>query len=90
MDIVPGKVKCLSSKLVFAKKPGRMLSHLGYKGPSGIRDKGVSKYKKSTLQIRGLFSSCGGTPPKRPSRDHSDKYSTPRAENTNVMELSPT
>lgn len=87
VDIALGKVKCLSCDSVFAKKPARMLSHLGYKGPFGIRDKGVSLCKKSTFQIRGLFSSCGGTPPKRPSRDHSDECGTPRAGNTNVMEL---
>jgi hypothetical protein len=35
-----GKVKCLMYEAVFAKKPTRMLSHLGYEGPSSIRDKG--------------------------------------------------
>ena len=87
VEIVPGKVKCLSCESVFAKKPARMLSHVGHIGPSGIPDTRVSLCKKSTFQIRGLFSSCGGTPPKRPSRDHSDECGTPRAGNTNVMEL---
>ena len=64
-----------------------MLSHVGHIGPSGIPDTRVSLCKKSTFQIRGLFLNCRGTPPKRPSRDHSDECGTPRAGNTNVMEL---
>ena len=89
-DIYPNKVKCLACGTVIVKKPIRMSSHLGYKGPSGMCDKAVSLCKKSTFQIRGLFSSCSGTPPKRRSRDDYDECGTPRAENTNVIELGPT
>jgi hypothetical protein len=78
VDTIPGKVKCLSCEAVFAKKPARMLSHLGYKGPSGNRDTGVSLCKRSTVQVRGFFSNCGGTPPKRPTQDLSDECDTPR------------
>ena len=87
VDIVPGKVKCLSCGSVFAKKAARMLSHLGYRNESGNRDTGVSLCKRLTSQIRGLFLNCKGNPPKRPNRDHSDECRTPRAGNTDIMEV---
>jgi hypothetical protein len=37
-----GKVKCLLYEASFAKRASRMLSHLGYEGLCGVRDKGVS------------------------------------------------
>jgi len=48
------------------------LSHFGYKGPSGIRDTGVSLCKRATIQVRGLFLNCSGTLPKCLIRDLSD------------------
>jgi hypothetical protein len=63
-----GKVKCLLCEASFAKKGTRMLSHLGYEGPCGVRDKGVSLCRKTTLEIRRLFHECGGTFPLYPER----------------------
>jgi hypothetical protein len=63
-----GKVKCLLCEASFAKKGTRMLSHLGYEGPCGIHDKGISLCRKTTLEIRRLFHECGGTFPLYPER----------------------
>jgi hypothetical protein len=63
-----GKVKCLLCEASFAKKGTRMLSHLGYEGPCGVRDKGVSLCRKTTPEIRRLFHECGGTFPMYPER----------------------
>jgi hypothetical protein len=41
-EVALGKVKCLMCEALFIRKPTRMLSHLGYEGPSSIYDKGVS------------------------------------------------
>jgi hypothetical protein len=59
----PGKVKCLMCEASFMKKPTRMLSHLGYEGPSGVCDKGVSLCRRTTPEIRRLFNKCGGVFP---------------------------
>jgi hypothetical protein len=63
-----GKVKCLLCEASFAKKGMRMLSHLGYEGPCGVRDKDVSLCRKTTPEIRRLFHECGGTFPLYPER----------------------
>jgi hypothetical protein len=42
------------------KKGTRMLSYLGYEGPYGVRDKGVSLYRRTTPEIIRLFHECGG------------------------------
>ena len=52
VDIVRGKVKCLSCETVFAKKPAKMLSHRGYKGPFEIHDRGVSPNNQSNKRQR--------------------------------------
>jgi hypothetical protein len=43
-----------------------MLSHLGYEGPSGICDKGVSLCQRVTTEIIRLFNECGGIFPLYP------------------------
>jgi hypothetical protein len=76
-----GTVKCLLCEASFVKKGTRMLSHLGYEGPYGVRDKGVSLCRKTTLEIRRLFHECGGTFPMYPKRvgvPLSDSSGTPR------------
>jgi hypothetical protein len=58
-----------------------MLSHLGYEGPFGVRDKGVLLYRRTTPEIRRLFNKCGGVFPLYPKRVGvalSDSSSTPR------------
>jgi hypothetical protein len=60
------KVKCLMCEAFFARKPTRMLSHLGYEGPSGICDKGVSLCQRVTTEIIRLFNECGGIFPLYP------------------------
>jgi hypothetical protein len=59
----PGKVKFLLCEASFAKKATKMLSHFGYEGPCGVRDKGVSLCRRTTPEIRRLFHKCGGTFP---------------------------
>jgi formamidopyrimidine-DNA glycosylase len=57
------KVKYLLCEASFAKKATRMLSHLGYEGPCGVRDKGVSLCRRATSEIRRLVhKSCGTFP----------------------------
>jgi hypothetical protein len=78
---ITGKVKCLLCKASFAKKGTRMLSHLGYEGPCGVHDKGVSLCRKTTPEIRRLFHKCGGTFPLYPERVGialSDSSGTPK------------
>ena len=75
------KVKCLLCEASFAKKGTRMLSHLGYEGPYGIQNKGVSLCQRTTPEIRRLFHKYGGTFPLYPERVGvalSDSSSTPR------------
>jgi hypothetical protein len=55
----PMKVKCLMCEALFARKLTRMLSHLGYEGPFGIRDKDVLLCRRATAEIRRLFKECG-------------------------------
>ena len=55
-----GKVKCLLYEASFVKKGTRMLSHLGYEGPNGIHDKGVSLCQRATPEIKRLFHEYGG------------------------------
>jgi hypothetical protein len=77
----PGKVKCLLCEASFGKKATRMLSHLGYEGPCGVRDKGVSLCQRTTLEIRRLFHECGGIFPlylERVGVALSDSSGTPR------------
>jgi hypothetical protein len=76
-----GKVKCLLCEASFAKKGTRMLSHLGYEGPYGVRDKGVPLCRKTTPEIRRFFHECGDTFPLYPERVGvalSDSSGTPR------------
>jgi hypothetical protein len=54
------KVKYLMCEALFARKPTRMLRHLGYQGPSGICNKGVLLCGRATAEIRRLFKECGG------------------------------
>jgi hypothetical protein len=63
----PGKVKYLICQPIFVRKPIRMFSHLGYKGLSCNRDKGVSLYQRITIVIRRLFNECGGSVSKYPT-----------------------
>jgi hypothetical protein len=58
-----------------------MLSHLGYEGPCGVCDKGVSLCRKTIPEIRRLFHECGGTFPLYPRRvgvPLSESSGTPR------------
>ena len=55
-----GKVKCLLCEASFVKKGARMLSHLGYKGPNSVRDKGVLLCPRATPEIKRLFHKSGG------------------------------
>jgi hypothetical protein len=76
-----GKVKCLLCEASFVKKASRMLSHLGYEGPYGIPDKGVSLCQRTIPEIRRLFHECSGTFPLYPERVGvaiSDSSGTPR------------
>jgi hypothetical protein len=76
-----GKVKCLLCEASFAKKATRMLSHLGYEVPCGVRNKGVSLCRRATPEIRRLFHECRGTFPLYPERVGvvlSDSSGTPR------------
>jgi hypothetical protein len=63
MEPIPGKVKCLICQPIFARKPIRMFSHLGYEGPSDNRDKGVTLCQRVIIEIRRLFNECGGVVP---------------------------
>jgi hypothetical protein len=75
------KVKFLLCEASFAKKAMRMLSHLGYEGPCGVRDKGVLLCRRATPEIRWLFHECCGTFPLYPERVGvalSDSSNTPR------------
>jgi hypothetical protein len=76
-----GKVKCLLCEASFAKKGTRMLSHHGYEGPCGVRDKGVSLCRRTTPEIGRLFHEYGGTFPLYPERVGialSDSSGTPK------------
>ena len=73
----PGKVKCKACNLTFAKKPIRMLSHLGYEGPIGLRDRGVSLCPRLTSVVRATFLHCEGKWPPRPVVDNVDGNQTP-------------
>lgn len=68
----PNKVQCKACKAVFAKKHGRMLSHLGYVGPSGLRDTGVSLCSMLTSANRARFLRCKGKFPESPIHNHVD------------------
>ena len=58
-----GKVKCKACNSVFAKKIGRMLSHLEYEDLSSVRDTGVSLCSQLTPDVRALFIQSNGTFP---------------------------
>jgi hypothetical protein len=82
------KVKCLLCEASFAKKATRMLSHLGYEGPCGLRDKGVSLCRRATPEIRRLFHECCDTFPLYPERIGvalSDSSGTPRVGGLHVL-----
>ena len=66
----PNKVQCRACNQLFAKKPSRMLSHLGYEGTSGFRDTGVCLCPKLTPEVRHLFLRCGGKFPRRSTSDN--------------------
>jgi hypothetical protein len=81
VEATTGKVKCLLCEAFFAKKTSRMLSHLGYEGPCGVRDKDVLLCRRATPKIRRLFYECRGTFPLYPERVGvalSDSSGTPR------------
>jgi hypothetical protein len=59
-EATTGKVKCLLCEASFVKKASRMLSHLGYEGPKGVRNKGGSLCQRATPEIRRLFHECRG------------------------------
>jgi hypothetical protein len=83
-----GKVKCLLCEASFAKKAMRMLSHLGYEGPCGVCNKGVSLCRRTTPEIRRLFHECGGIFPLYPERVGvalSDSSGTPRVGGLHVL-----
>ena len=61
------KVTCKLCNSTFARKACRMLSHLGYIPPCGVREKGVSVCSRLTPEYRLLFVRCGGKFPVRPS-----------------------
>jgi hypothetical protein len=65
-----------------------MLSHLGYEGPFGIRDKGVSLCRRAIAEIKRLFNECGGVPSiylGGVGVDLSDSSGTPRVGGLHVL-----
>ena len=58
VEAPPRKVKCLLCKASFAKKAMRMLSYLGYEGPSSVRDKCVWLCRRTIPEIRRFFNKC--------------------------------
>ena len=75
------KVKCLLCKASFVKKATKMLNYLGYEGPYGVCNKGVSLCQRTTPEIKRLFHKWGGTFPLYPERIRVvlfDSSSTPR------------
>ncbi len=66
------KVQCRLCKVVMTKKPGRMLSHLGYPGPNGVRDTGVRNCSRLTTLVRAAFLCCEGMFPKSIATDNVD------------------
>jgi hypothetical protein len=82
------KVKCLMYQSIIAKKPTRMSKHLGYKGPFGNRNKGVSMCQRITIQIKIPFNKCSGTVPIYPREagpDHSDSCGTTWVEDAHLL-----
>jgi hypothetical protein len=87
----PRKVKCLMCEASFVKKSTRMLSHLGYEGPSSVRDKGVSLCRRTTPEIRRFFNEFGGIFPLYPGRVGvalSDSSGTPRVGGLHALQQS--
>jgi hypothetical protein len=85
---ITGKVKCLLCKASFVKKAMRMLSHLGYEGPYGVRDKGISLCRRAILEIKRLFHECHGTFPlylERVGVSLSNSSGTPRVGGLHVL-----
>jgi hypothetical protein len=80
MEPTLGKVKCLMCQSIFARKPTKIFSNLGYEGPSGNQDKGVSLCRRVINEISRLFNKCGGVVPMYPGGagpNHLDSYGIP-------------
>jgi hypothetical protein len=80
-EATTGKIKCLMCEASFAKKATRLLAHLEYEGPYGVRDKGVLLCPRTIPEIRRLFHKCRGTFPlysERVGVALSDSSGTPR------------
>ena len=70
------KVQCRLCKAVMTKKPCRMLSHLGYSGPNGVRDTGVRNCPRLSTIVRTAFLRCEGIFPKCVVTDNVDGNTT--------------
>ena len=60
------RVRCLLCNESFAKKPARMLSHLGYVDKQGSRNTGVRLCRRLKPEVKLAFQTCGGIAPAAP------------------------